>query len=348
MTIPDNCDTILNYIHKNMPESHEAIGEYLLEMVERFSSRQCYHQIIGEISIIAVSTLTQDGFRTFVAHCPNPDRVIQEVINEAKKLIWKKELKNAAILLEYILPYAEVLPDNQKPAKILSFRDFIEYAYYMSYISPESDLLVHPYLGTEILLIQGKYYAEKREADKAISIFNGVIRISPVNCQVLFELAEVYRDKGNMEEYRTITELCFTYAWKPEDLAHAYRNMGYFFTDSGDYEGAVTCYLMGTTWEDSPITTRELAYIREKTGNFSDISYYVAEGKKILSDRNVPFGPNPDMIDLMMTYADECRTEGNFFEARKYLSRVKALQLSDDLEQQITAIERFIEDTTIF
>jgi hypothetical protein len=54
------------------------------------------------------------------------------------------------------------------------------------------------------------------------------------------------------------------------------------------------------------------------------------------------------MIDLMIQYADECKAEGDLFEARKYLSRAKALEISDRLEREIERIERFIEDNTMF
>lgn len=124
--------------------------------------------------------------------------------------------------------------------------------------------------------------------------------------------------------------------------------MGYYFTESRDYEIAITCYLMGTTWEESPVTAREISYITEISGITPDISDLISHGHELLEKYDVPFGPNPEMTDLMIQYAKECKDEGDFFEARKYLSRAKALQLSDDLEKQITSIERFMEDSFIF
>jgi hypothetical protein len=124
--------------------------------------------------------------------------------------------------------------------------------------------------------------------------------------------------------------------------------MGYYCTETEDYTGAITCYLMGTTWEDSPVTEQELLYIAQKSGIKVDVSTALAHGREILTERGIQFGPNPDMIDLMVRYADECKADGDFFEARKYLSRAKALELSDAIERQIEVIERFIEDSTIF
>ena len=50
----------------------------------------------------------------------------------------------------------------------------------------------------------------------------------------------------------------------------------------------------------------------------------------------------------MVDYSDELKQDGDLFEARKYLSLAKALELSDRLERKIEVIERFIEDYTVF
>jgi hypothetical protein len=124
--------------------------------------------------------------------------------------------------------------------------------------------------------------------------------------------------------------------------------MGYYLTETGDYAGAATCYLMSTTWEDSAVTASELMFIREKSGKNLDISFILSHGREILDERNIPFGPNPEIIDLMVDYSDELKQDGDLFEARKYLSLAKALELSDRLERKIEVIERFIEDYTVF
>ena len=124
--------------------------------------------------------------------------------------------------------------------------------------------------------------------------------------------------------------------------------MGYYLTETGDYDAAITCYLMSSTWEDSPVTEQGLSVLMEKTGVEPDIPHYLKHGREILEARNIPFGPNPEIIELMRSYADECLQEGDLIEARKYLTRAKFLQLSDELEQQIEKIERFIEDMTSF
>ena len=237
---------------------------------------------------------------------------------------------------------------RMRRGKYRSFRDFIEYAYYITYVTPEQDFTVHPYLNCDILLQSGRLAALKGEKNRARAIFTSLSVLSPVNDSILFARADFCREEGNLDEFRNLTIHCFEYAWKPEDLAHAYRNMGYYLIETGDYTGAVTCYLMGTTWEDSTETARELAYIKEKSQIELDVSYILSHGREILDERNIPFGPNLKIIDLMVTYADECKQDGDFFEARKYLSRAKALELSDSLEREIEVIERFIEDNTIF
>lgn len=348
MTIPESCEKILQEIQENIPENHGFIRDYLIDQTNRFSSHQCQKEITKAISSLAIQSLSTEEFQQYISHLIQPEPIIQAVLDAATFFLQEKKFQKTETYLDYILPYANGNPKEKEDVAFVSFRDFIEYAYYAMYLNPESELPVYPYLGTEILFVLGKICAGKEKRSRAFAIFTYLARVSPVNDEILFEIAELYRNKGELEDYRKITNRCFTYAWRPEELAHAYRNMGYYFTESRDYEIAITCYLMGTTWEESPVTAREISYITEISGITPDISDLISHGHELLEKNDVPFSPNPEMTDLMIQYAKECKDEGDFFEARKYLSRAKALQLSDDLEQQITSIERFMEDSFIF
>ncbi|ABD41295.1 hypothetical protein Mhun_1564 [Methanospirillum hungatei JF-1] len=346
MTSPESCAGIVTHIREHVPGEKGQVMEYLIDMEHHYTAHPCQKAISDVIASLAVLSFSQTEFQTFVSRVQNPDLIVEAVLASVRSLLDERDGTAAESALSYILPYAEH-PDEEG-GKYRSFRDFIEYAYYITYVTPEQDFTVHPYLNCDILLQSGRLAALKGEKNRARAIFTSLSVLSPVNDSILFARADFCREEGNLDEFRNLTIHCFEYAWKPEDLAHAYRNMGYYLIETGDYTGAVTCYLMGTTWEDSTETARELAYIKEKSQIELDVSYILSHGREILDERNIPFGPNLKIIDLMVTYADECKQDGDFFEARRYLSRAKALELSDSLEREIEVIERFIEDNTIF
>ncbi|MCA1916883.1 hypothetical protein [Methanospirillum hungatei] len=346
MTSPQSCTGIITYIREHVPAEKNEVMEYLTDMEQHYASHPCQKEVSDVIASLAIGSFSSSEFHTFVSRVRNPDLIVEAVLASVRSFLDDRNGAAADSALSYILPYAEH-PDSDGE-KYLSFRDFIEYAYYVTWLTPEPDFRVHPYLNCDILFQSGRLAVLKGEKEKARIIFRSLLEMSPVNDSILFSCADLCREERNLDEFRNITLRCLEYAWKPDDLARAYRNMGYYLTEAGDYVGAVTCYLMSTTWEDTPETARELAYIKEKSGNEPDVSYILSHGRKILDERNIPFGPNPKIIDLMVSYAEECKQDGDFFEARKYLSRAKTLELRDSLEREIEVIERFIEDNTIF
>ncbi|HOJ96356.1 MAG TPA: hypothetical protein PK024_05900 [Methanospirillum sp.] len=350
MTSPERCAGTLQHIRAHLPTEQDAVLEYLVDMEHHFSGHPCQQEVSEGIAFLAREHLTPQEFWNLVSQAMHPESLVQTVLATVRISLDERDLHAAEKDLACILPYAERTDHTKR--NYLSFRDFIEYAYYQTVLaqdtSPDKAPDIHPYQNTDILVQYGRLIALQGEKEKAHALFTSLVQISPVNDAILFELADIAREEGNLEEFRDRTIQCLQYAWKPDDLAHAYRNMGYYLTETGDYTGAVTCYLMATTWEESPDTARELAYIQEKTGTEPDIPFIISHGHEILNERNIPFGPNRQMIDLMIRYADECKQEGDFFEARKYLSHAKALELSDTLEREIEIIERFIEDNTIF
>ena len=348
MTTPESCATIISQIKEHIPGNPDLIPAYFADLLHDYSHHPCFKEILAGITLLSVQSCSHTEFQALLSQVSHPEKIVQTVLDLVHSSLENKNIKMAESELSYILPYAESSDGNDGDIEYVSFRDFIEYAYYVAYQNPDLELPVHPYLGTDILFHQGKLCAIKGERDDAYKIFHRLSHISPANAAILCELAELYRGDGNLAAFRDTILLCFKYAWKPDELAQAYRNMGYYFTEMKDYTGAVTCYLMGSTWEDSQAAARELAYIKDQSGKDTDVSYILSHGREILTERDVPFGPNQEMIELMVRYADECKEEGDFFEARKYLSRAKALELSDALEREIEVIERFIEDNTIF
>ncbi len=346
MTSPQSCAGILTHIRDHVPSDKSQVMEYLTDMEHHYAGHPCQKEISDLFASLAIQSFSHVEFQTFMSRVQNPDIIVEAVLGSVRSLLNERNGMAAESALLYILPYAE--HPNEGEEKYLSFRDFIEYAYYITWLSPEQTFKVHPYQNCDILFQSGQLALLKGEKNQARAIFRFLSELSPVNDSILFARADMCREERILNEFRNLTNQCFEYAWKPDDLAHAYRNMGYYLTEMGDYTGAVTCYLMATTWEDSPETARELAYIKEKAGKEPDVPAILSHGREILDERNIPFGPNPKIIELMVTYAEECKQDGDFFEARKYLSRAKALELSDSLEREIEVIERFIEDNTIF
>lgn len=348
MVSSPTCDTIIQMMDTHLPVEQEQMTSYLLDHITIYADHPCFQKILSHIARLCVTRLSPAQGVEFIASTAHEHEICGEILGIVRDLIEERDFTGADRVIRYILPYAKGEVESENAEKFLAFRDFIEYAYVMTYMPEKRELPVHPYLGTAILFQYGVILKGRGKYDAAFRIYHLVREHSPASAQVLLEIADIYREKNNLEAFREITISGFACAWKTEELARTYRNMGYYFGERGDYDAAVTCYLMGSTWEDSPETGRELQYLAARMGHQPDITFYLEKGREILASREIPFGPNEEMIDLLVQYAEVCEEEGDLFEARRYLTRAKLLKISDDLERKIERIERFMEDATSF
>ena len=84
----------------------------------------------------------------------------------------------------------------------------------------------------------------------------------------LFELGEVMKLSGRLQELRALTLRALEVAYTGGDLGRAYRNLGYLAVEDADYELAVACYCMslGIDPERAQAAQSELFYIQQVSG----------------------------------------------------------------------------------
>jgi tetratricopeptide (TPR) repeat protein len=229
-----------------------------------------------------------------------------------------------------------------------SFRDLIEYLYYGMICHPDQEIIAVPPQQTEIIRLHGEYLAMTGDHAAAIPVLIAGAEQNPVHAGILCSIAASQMMRGDLADALPYLKQSFACAWRPDELAHAYRNQGFYQSRKGDDEGAICCYLMAMTWDDSAQGREELQLITGNTGSHTDTGYYQIHGREILSMRGIPTGPDPDMVELLIQTADRYQEEQNLLKAREYLIRAHQLLMSDELEERIRKIEWFFEDMVDF
>ncbi len=109
----------------------------------------------------------------------------------------------------------------------------------------------------------------------------------------------------------------FPYAFRPDQLARCYRNLGFYFSEKALWEPASTCFHMSLTFEPkSTNAMSELYYIQHKSGRmFPEPS--PERMKEIGNEYDFPIGPNHDVLGLSFAYGKHFAEEGNT-EGAKY------------------------------
>lgn len=106
---------------------------------------------------------------------------------------------------------------------------------------------------------------ENKNYDDAIKNINKSLKWNPNNINALFEKAENYKVKGELKKYYSITLDLYDKIYNLKDLAHYYRNLGYYFIENEEWDLAKTLYLYSVRFENNNVALDELKYILAKS-----------------------------------------------------------------------------------
>lgn len=106
---------------------------------------------------------------------------------------------------------------------------------------------------------------ENKDYEEAIKKLNKALKWNPNNINVLFERAETYKNKGDLKKYYNLTLDLYDKIYTINDLAHYYRNLGYYFIETENWDLAKALYLYSVRFENNDVALTELKYIISKS-----------------------------------------------------------------------------------
>ncbi len=175
----------------------------------------------------------------------------------------------------------------------------------------EAALYVHLYPSTKHLRklpqdratlysVYGALLIDLKDLHGAEAAFGEALLVNPVSTYALFELGEVMKLSGRLQELRALTLRALEVAYTEGDLGRAYRNLGYLAVEDEDYELAVACYCMslGFDPERAQAAQSELFYIQQVSGKTLALPD-PATAEAILARNGIQAGPSQLVTQLM-------------------------------------------------
>ena len=170
---------------------------------------------------------------------------IEVVIKEAQLLMFEKDYGRALILLEDTVAEIEG-PDreleNDSGSDYFCFENQLEEILYRELYQPTKDIhiVAQDYAG--IYFLYGIVLVELDRLEEAEGALIKSSRWNPIMVEPRFELGEIYKKRQQYQEYFEITSQCLERAYRSEDIARCYRNLGYYYIYQGNFELAIAVY----------------------------------------------------------------------------------------------------------
>ena len=141
---------------------------------------------------------------------------------------------------------------------------------------------------------------------------------NPTNAKIAFEHAETSKMLGDMDTFYKLTKNIFRISFRPDDLAHCYRNLGFYFVEKELWREAMGCYLLSLQYDrESKNAMSELYYIHDKTGNKIKEPTLV-ELKALAEQHGFPMGADKDILGLSYAYGKHFAEQKDFAAARYF------------------------------
>lgn len=143
-----------------------------------------------------------------------------------------------------------------------------EAALYQKLFEPTREVRGLPYDMYRLHLRYGEALVELGDLDSAERALHRARSFNPVNPLAIFELSEVCKLQQRWKEFHDLSTFGLSVSFRGEQAARAYRNLGFYYIEEGDYDVAAACYQKsGLIDEQSNARcARELMYIEQRTG----------------------------------------------------------------------------------
>lgn len=142
-------------------------------------------------------------------------------------------------------------------------------------------------------------YNEEGNYEEALNVIEKQIKIASLNLSSYFEKSEIYKMQKMWEEFKNETLKIYDKIYDTRDLAHYYRNLGYYYIEMNRFHLPYALYSASTKFENNKNAYLEMDCINQKL-NRPKYNMTAEEGIKLLNDNNIAFGPKQENLNMLV------------------------------------------------
>ncbi|MBR1694786.1 MAG: hypothetical protein IJ709_05230, partial [Selenomonas sp.] len=268
---------------------------------------------------------------------------IEDALSQALSLAGEKDVEAAVDILRQQIEAVEALNlYNDGRADYYDFNTLMEMVMFQSQhpeIQPVADI-EEPL--NRLYAMYGSVLLELGELDAAEEALAIAMDWNPMSADIAFEHAEVYKQKKDMETFKKLSTDIFKICYKRREIAHCYRNLGYYFVEKQMWDEAVGCYLLSMTFAEAEgrfQAETELKYIYDETkGEASrpSLGAMRSYGEKY----HFPIGPDAKIIETAMLYGKTMLANKKLQHASYFLDIAYKLTESKELKELLDGINK--------
>lgn len=176
-----------------------------------------------------------------------------------------------------------------------SSNDIIEKVYFdMIYLKENKQSKEMLFPVRKYLYNSAMYYIYIENYDEALVTLLKVLKYNPIDIEVYMEIAYIYTKLNRISEGFDLIKEKAIFAYKPQDFARCYRQLGYYYIEWNKYEEAMACYIYSNYIYSNVNAVKQVEYIISRF-NVSERelnSFKMNKVVSILEENNLPMYSN--------------------------------------------------------
>lgn len=334
-------ETIMKKITDGLTADPKQNMLYLQEQMEKYKDHTYGEEIVRACGRLLYETMPEEMKEKLAEFIDKDGKGFDAALEEIQFNIYKKKYDTALKLMEAMVEKYEKLDMyvDDEVSEYHDFQEIFEEILYKQIHNPKKEVRRAQVKYANLYFQYGSLLFELQRYDDAEAALKKAMKWNPSSAKIAFEHAETFKARGMMDKYYAASREIFKIAFRPDELARCYRNLGYYFVEKGELQSAVCCEVFSLEFEKSTKVQSELYYIlsEDKTINIEpDIDII----KKCFAVNDIPFGPNDDIIGIAYQLTKMFMEKGEKEYAEYFISIILNFIENEELRAMYEAISK--------
>ena len=300
MNKDNELDKILSEINSGLTGDSEKDMAFLNEQGNKYKDHKYGKEILRACGRLMYDVMPDDARKKLEKVADDYSSKINDSLNQAEQFLFKKDFNKALKLIEDLI---FELDENQpyrddEVSEYYNFEEYFEEVLFKKLNSPEKEIRRVPVPYTRIYNMYGYTLYELDKFDEAKKCLEIGLGWNPVSFKLMSEYIEILKIKGDLENFFKLTINAFKIAFRPQNVARCFRNLGYYFAEKELYSEAKAAYIVSLQFErNSEQALNELYYVDEKT-NHKIEKPPIEKFKEYSEQYGFPIGADLNVLNL--------------------------------------------------
>ena len=312
---------------------------YLNEQTEKYKNHELSKEILRAIGRMLFDLLSGDKRDQFAQAVENDTKSIEAVAENANYQLQHGNTKKAVALLESIIPSIRTLYIDDDMTEYRDFEDPVENVIYVNAYHPTKNVVWQQLNRAAIFRMYGYSLVELKRFEEAKAALETALIFNPVSANTIFEYAELFKMTRTFQPFIKFTKKCLEYAYTPESIARAYRNLGYYYIEQGEFDIATALYYVSLDFDKNKQASSELFFISQKTG---DVPAQPNADKviELFEQEKIQLGASKLALGSLAALSEQSEREERYDLALLFTKMLYRIDHHDSIAEKISELEK--------